>query len=623
MSFSLTSAVARVTAFAVLAAGLLVVVPPAEDAEAAAGDLTFNGRGWGHGRGMGQYGALGYAVDHGWTAEQILRHYYGGTTLSGNAGNPTVAIEITRQTGAEMAVQGRSLAVNGTAVGAAVGAVKLVRTASNTLQSYTATSCSGTWTIGAVYPSGATVTTTAAVATDRSTLLRLCGSGEDRAYRGSLQSTVAGGVQYTVNRVALDSYLRSVVPHEMPAGWASLGGGRGLQALSAQTVAARSYVLAPRAARASGATGCDSTACQVYAGAARVTKAGAVTALEYAQTDQAVSGTSGQVMRFANGTIAMTEYSSSTGGYSAGGTFPAVVDDGDDYVGNPNRSWSVTMTAADVATKLGTGAIASVAVTARNGLGASGGRATTVAVTTTTGTVVTFTGAQVRSRLGLKSDWFSVSGMTTAQAQAMVQALYEDLLGRTVDASGLRTWTNQLLAGNPPAVVVDTLTRSGEYRRVRITQAYQEVFGRAPDAAGLSMWTQEVASGRLGIDDVKRRLLDSGEFFSRAGGTGRGYVDRLYQSVLRRQATLDELDSWTRRFESLGRSGVATALWGSKESAHRRVEGYYPILLGRTVDRGGLETWANQLLRNGEPSVRNGLAASGEYRKRALTRFPA
>ena len=43
------------------------------------GAIRVNGRGWGHGRGMGQYGSLGYAVDDGWTRDAILDHYYGGT----------------------------------------------------------------------------------------------------------------------------------------------------------------------------------------------------------------------------------------------------------------------------------------------------------------------------------------------------------------------------------------------------------------------------------------------------------------------------------------------------------------------------------------------------------------
>src|SRR4051794_16463781 len=42
--------------------------------------LIFSGHGWGHGVGMSQYGAYGYA-QHGSTYDQILAHYYPGTSL--------------------------------------------------------------------------------------------------------------------------------------------------------------------------------------------------------------------------------------------------------------------------------------------------------------------------------------------------------------------------------------------------------------------------------------------------------------------------------------------------------------------------------------------------------------
>src|SRR5947208_5846847 len=50
-------------------------------APAGSGALfLFSGHGWGHGVGMSQYGAYGYA-QHGFTFQQILAHYYPGTSL--------------------------------------------------------------------------------------------------------------------------------------------------------------------------------------------------------------------------------------------------------------------------------------------------------------------------------------------------------------------------------------------------------------------------------------------------------------------------------------------------------------------------------------------------------------
>ena len=43
--------------------------------------FTITGHGWGHGIGMSQWGAYGYAK-HGWTYRAILRHYYTGISFS-------------------------------------------------------------------------------------------------------------------------------------------------------------------------------------------------------------------------------------------------------------------------------------------------------------------------------------------------------------------------------------------------------------------------------------------------------------------------------------------------------------------------------------------------------------
>src|SRR5213078_2181820 len=42
--------------------------------------FLITGHGWGHGVGLSQYGAYGYA-QHGWTYQRIVTHYYTGTEL--------------------------------------------------------------------------------------------------------------------------------------------------------------------------------------------------------------------------------------------------------------------------------------------------------------------------------------------------------------------------------------------------------------------------------------------------------------------------------------------------------------------------------------------------------------
>ena len=77
-------------ALATLAAMLLLLAwlaPTARSASAV--NFTITGRGWGHGIGMSQYGAYGFATHSDLTYKQILQHYYTGIGF-GDVGNPSI-----------------------------------------------------------------------------------------------------------------------------------------------------------------------------------------------------------------------------------------------------------------------------------------------------------------------------------------------------------------------------------------------------------------------------------------------------------------------------------------------------------------------------------------------------
>lgn len=597
-----------------LLASMALVVPPAAPAGAAEPSLTFLGHGWGHGRGMGQYGAYGYAVDHGWSYQQILDHYYGGTTLAGDAGNPEVGVQLTRLNGVDTIVTGPALAVNGVAAGTT--AVMLRREAAGTFTVLRAPGCAGPWTpwYGGA-PSGTAVTTSASPA-DPNNLVRTCEVGKTTAYRGALTAVNTGSSQITVNRVTIDDYLRSVVPSESSASWGNAGGGRGMHALRAQAVAARSYALSG----GTGATICDTTACQVYNGALRQTDAGVVTAYEAATTSQAVSETSGQVRRSGNGAIARTEFSSSTGGWTAGGTFPAVQDLGDATSANPNSTWNVTLSQAEVAARLGTGPIASVAVTARNGLGAEGGRALTVVVGGTDGRQYSFTGAQVRSALGLKSDWFSVSGVTQAQATKLVQALYADILGRAPDPVGLGTWTTVVMAGGDTTPVAGGIVMSYERLNTFVRKQYQAALNRQPDPVGTDHWIRGLQQG-MTVPELQVQVYASQEGFNVLGKGDLGtWVDGVYRGVLGRSASAGDRAYWVGQVQRSDRWTVARAIVLSDEAALLRLNEYYQLMLGRNADPAGIATYKPMMAGNGDFVLPIQIGRSLEYFYRAQTR---
>jgi SpoIID/LytB domain protein len=601
---------------ALLVALALVAVSavlPARPAVAADPSFTFVGHGWGHGRGMGQYGALGYAVDHGWSYQQILDHYYGGTSLAGDAGNPTLSVQLTRFTG-DTIVTGPSLTVNGVAAG--TGAVLLRREPAGTFAVLRAASCAGPWTPWTSGNASGVAVTTPADPSVAANLLRMCESGGTTAYRGALTAVSTAAGQQTVNRVGIDDYLRSVVPSESPASWGNAGAGRGMHALRAQAVAARSYALSGGTA----ATICDTTTCQVYKGAYQQTGAGAVTWIEQAQTSQAVAETSGQVRRAPGGAVVRAEFSSSTGGWTAGGAFPAVQDLGDATASNPNHTWTVTMTQAAVAAALGTGPIGSIAVTARNGLGDEGGRVLTMTVRSTSGAVSTFNGAQVRSRLGLKSDWFSVSGLATEQATKLVNALYQDILGRAPDPTGLATWTQHLLVTGDSRPVAQGIVRSNERIYTFVQRQYRTALGREPDATGTQTWVDLMLRG-MTVPELQVQVYASAEGFDVIGHKDlRTWVDGVYQRILGRAAAPAERDSWAQTAQRTGLHAVVRAIVLSDEAALLRLDEYYRLMLGRTADASGIATYKPMMAGQGDFVLPIEIGRSAEYFNRAQTR---
>src|ERR671936_738950 len=72
--------VSTFTAAVLAALGVATGGPAGHAAQPVAPAFFVRGHGWGHGVGMPQYGAYGYAL-HGWTHQRIVAHYYPGTTI--------------------------------------------------------------------------------------------------------------------------------------------------------------------------------------------------------------------------------------------------------------------------------------------------------------------------------------------------------------------------------------------------------------------------------------------------------------------------------------------------------------------------------------------------------------
>lgn len=395
-----------------LASALTLGSVPAARADASvvpyASTITVTGTGFGHGWGMSRYGAYG-AATQGKTWQQILAFYYTGTTLGALPAGNQIRVWITADTDSTLTVypaaglQLRDLATNKTwalPTGSGYTQWRISRSGSSMLLHYRTTS--GTWV--AKTPTLAKTATWQVENASTKVVKAAMPGSRVRELRGQVSLTRYGSGARTVNRLAMEDYLRAVVPAEMPTSWAA-------NAVRAQAVSARSYAARLRTAAASSAgyDVCDTTACQVYKGAAE-TVGSQRTSFETANGNAAIVATANQVV-MSGSTVALTQFSSSNGGHSARSDYAYLAAKTDPYDGvTRNQVWSVALSSATIQRVYPSiGTLRSVQVTSRDGAGRWGGRVTKVTIVGSK-TTVSVTGAAFRTAFGLRSNLFNLTG---------------------------------------------------------------------------------------------------------------------------------------------------------------------------------------------------------------------
>lgn len=237
------------------------------------------GHGFGHGVGMSQYGAYGYA-EHGKGYRFILRHYYRGTQLG---------------TLQETSIVRVLLDVAGGDVGFS-GATSACGKALNRNRSYEAHRAGGR--VKLRNSGGRALANCGA-------RLRATGGGRIRvegegAYRGALEVVPTEsdrGSLNAINALPVDQYVKGVIANESPSSWPQA-------ALRAQAVAARSYGLSVQV-DGNGFDLYDTTSSQVYEGLSSETQA----------TNRAANATRGEVLMY-GGKVAETYFSACSGGHT-------------------------------------------------------------------------------------------------------------------------------------------------------------------------------------------------------------------------------------------------------------------------------------------------------------------
>jgi stage II sporulation protein D len=441
-----------------------------------------SGRGWGHGVGLSQWGAYGFARQ-GATFDQILAHYYQGTDL-GPA--PLSRVRV-------LLVPGRQR------VTVSSQAPFRVRDALGETYELTA----GPHQFGP----GLRLRVNGEPRQRQLTgpLTFLPGSSPlrlDRAYRGNFAVSAAGGHVRVVNNVGLEAYLFGVVPGEMPFYWVP-------EALKAQAVAARTYALAVRK------SGSDfdlypDVRSQVYGGISS----------ERASTTAAVQATAGQVVLY-QGRIATTYFFSTSGGRTAtvndvwpgSGRIPYLVSVPDPYdSASPHHTWGpFPVRSQRLARAL---RVRGQLVDVRLNVTPSGRVRSVTAVGTRGQSRVS--GADVRQSLGLRSTWFRISllaltpptGPVTFNTDLTLSGVARGLAAVTLEFKPLRwSWraagTGRAAADGRVSITVRPretgdyrlVSRSTRSQPVRVSVAPYVRFYALPDSTTLRGYARPVLPG--------------------------------------------------------------------------------------------------------------------------------
>ncbi len=375
----------------------------------AASSVVVRGAGFGHGIGMSQYGAYGFA-QKGFSYQRILSHYYAGTSMDTASSRPVRVL---------LQASDPYVRVRGASRGP--GGVNL-----NPTVTYVAKPASG----GRVRLTGRgkrVGTFASPLRLEASKPMRLLGRAinglSSGTYRGAfeLRGGAGGGVT-AVNSVPSDDYIKGVIAAEMPSSWH-------IQALRAQAVAARTYALSTSKTSGGVFDQYPDTRSQVYRGVKAETRA----------SNRAVQDTSRQILTY-RGKPAVTYFFSTSGGKTENvensfvGSTPrpwlkSQADPYDDI--SPKHRWRFRFSPSKLGAKLGApGRYRKIRVIKRG----QSPRIVRARVYGSRGTRV-LTGPQIRARLGLYDTWAYFSTVSSSQvkrsrAARAAGSVFPELTGR-------------------------------------------------------------------------------------------------------------------------------------------------------------------------------------------------
>jgi hypothetical protein len=161
--------------------------------------------------------------------------------------------------------------------------------------------------------------------------------------------------------------------------------------------------------------------------------------------------------------------------------------------------------------------------------------------------------------------------------RSFVQALYNELLGRTGSLSELDVWVAVLNAQGQSAVA-NGILRSPESLGRIVDSFYVRFLSRSSDPGGRAGWIMFLQNGG-NLEQMTTSFVTSTEYINRVNTD---FVQSLYINVLGRTGSQTELAAYNNNIQSLGLTGIANAFSFSTEYRANNVVSYFMTFLHRT-----------------------------------------
>ncbi len=219
----------------------------------------------------------------------------------------------------------------------------------------------------------------------------------------------------------------------------------------------------------------------------------------------------------------------------------------------------------------------------------------------------------VTNQSGVQTTVMGTAFVAPALNQHFISQLYEDLLQRSPDPSGLSYWSAQLGQGTTRSAVVSAILDSPEGIKAQVDQLYSNLLHRSADPAGEQADVNYLANGGS-WDGLRAILLASPEYQQLSGGPSGSYIGDLYQVLLGRAIDPMGFAYWQGVLQEGSAADVVTGIIQSAEAKQYEAQALLENTLHRSADAAGTAFFAQELTQGTRyQDVQAAIFASYEY----------